>query len=738
MDPNQRGAKGLEFFALGGEVGRRLGEVDWSATAAGPVESWPRSLLVVLRIMLGSRYPMWLGWGPELTFFCNDAYRPTLGVKYPWALGKSAREVWAEIWQDIGPRAEAVLEDGVATWDEGLLLFLNRSGYLEETHHTFSYSPAPNDDGGVGGLLCVVTEETERVISERRVVLLRELAQAFAETQTEVETFGAFEATLSTPVRDLPFALVYTFEPGGRQARLRAASGVEKGSELAPAVLDLEVEKTQWPVGPCYAGEGSIVVEELDGRFQSIPLGPWDKPAQKAVVVPIARQGQHRPGGFLVAGVNPYRPLDRAYHGFLDLLSGQIASALGNARAYEDEKRKAESLAELDRAKTAFFSNVSHEFRTPLTLILGPIEDILRKPDVQVFPRNREVLEIVHRNGLRLLKLVNTLLDFSRIEAGRVQANYEPTDLSSFTLELAGVFRSAIERAGMILSLDCPPLPRPIYVDRDMWEKIVLNLISNAFKYTLEGSIHVSLAMVDDFAELAIRDTGIGIAPGEIPNLFNRFHRVESARGRTQEGTGIGLALVQELVKLHGGSVALESELGEGSVFFVRIPAGSGHLPADRIRNPRTLVSTALGADPYVEEALRWLPEETARQNGSDPTPRESGALERIGSEDVEGRSRIVIVDDNADMRSYVSRLLGETFDVSIYSDGMEALEEIRKSKPDLVLSDVMMPRLDGFGLLKAIREDERISGVPVILLSAPPARMLASRVSRPVRTITW
>jgi PAS domain S-box-containing protein len=264
-----------------------------------------------------------------------------------------------------------------------------------------------------------------------------------------------------------------------------------------------------------------------------------------------------------------------------------------------------ERLQELDRAKTAFFSNVSHEFRTPLTLMLGPLEDELRERP------GAPSLEMAHRNSMRLLKLVNTLLDFSRIEAGRMQAFFEPTDLAAFTTELAGVFRSAIERAGLRLVLDCPKLSEPVYVDREMWEKVVLNLMSNALKFTFEGEIEVSLRTSDArFVMLRVCDTGEGISAADIPHLFERFYRAQNIRSRTHEGSGIGLALVQELVKLHGGTVRVESQYGIGTSFIVVVPCGTDHLPADRLGESRASQPTALGTAPFVEEALRWLPDE--------------------------------------------------------------------------------------------------------------------------------
>ncbi|MDZ4874960.1 MAG: Sensor histidine kinase RcsC [Chroococcidiopsis cubana SAG 39.79] len=406
--------------------------------------------------------------------------------------------------------------------------------------------------------------------------------------------------------------------------------------------------------------------------------------------------------------------------------------------AREQERQRAENLAELDRAKTLFFSNVSHEFRTPLTLLLAPLQDALSDRVNPVAPPQRERLELAHRNAIRLLKLVNTLLDFSRIEAGRMEAVYEPTDLAMFTTELASVFRSAIERAGLRLIVDCPPLPEPVYVDREMWEKIVLNLLSNAFKFTLEGEIAVRLHQADsDRVRLQIQDTGTGIAPEELPHLFERFYQVRGAQARTHEGSGIGLALGYELIRLHGGSVDVSSVVGQGTCFTVTIPLGTAHLSSDRLRRvvgdrntaTRTLASTAIGAAPYVEEAERWLPADSAP-----PQPSEERGKNIVKVPLVKGNlggslglqtdatfpsARILLVDDNADMRDYLTRILSEYVQVEVVADGAAALAAVQERVPDLVLSDVMMPGLDGFALLKALRADPQTREIPIILLSA-------------------
>jgi PAS domain S-box-containing protein len=709
-----------DWLVGGGEMGERIRVLDWSKTQLGPMESWPQSLRSAVSILLPSKAQIVLFWGPDLIALYNDAYSPVLGIKHPWALGRPARECWSEIWDDLlGPLFENVIATGESFWAKDHQFLLGRHGYVEETYFDVSYDPVRDESGQVGGIFCIVSETTGRVLGERRLGMLRELGADLAATNTEDELFSVIRCRLDAHTKDLPFALVYLCEAEGKQARLACAHGATAGAAIAPIVIGLDSENERWPAPQLLATAAPVTVEDLAARFAAIPTGPWDKPARQAIIFPIAQQGQDRPAGFLIAGINPYRPFDAAYSGFVNLLAGQVAAALASARAYEEEHKRAAALAELDRAKTAFFSNVSHEFRTPLTLMLGPLDDVLAKPEGEVSAENRELLTIMRRNGQRLLKLVNTLLDFSRIEADRVQAVYEPVDLAAYTSELASVFRSAVQKAGMRLIIDCPPFSEPVFVDRDMWEKIVLNLVSNAFKYTLEGEISVSLRVKNGSAVLSVRDTGTGIPEAELPNLFNRFHRVEGARGRTQEGTGIGLALVQELAKLHGATVGVESVYGKGSTFTVTIPLGKAHLPPDRIGARRTIESRALGANPFVEEALRWLPDALPK-DGEEfiALENESRILPHSPTDD-KTRAKIVLADDNADMRDYVRRLLSANYQVNAVADGQQALQAMVEHKPDLVLTDVMMPNLDGFGLLKALRENPETASIPVIMLSA-------------------
>ncbi|HEY0554868.1 MAG TPA: GAF domain-containing sensor histidine kinase, partial [Thermoanaerobaculia bacterium] len=633
----------------GGEMGARMREMDWSRTSLGPPELWPRSLKTAVRIMLTSRQPMFVWWGEALVNLYNDAYKAIVGGRHPEALGMPAAQLWREIWDQVGPRAESVILKNEGTYDESLLLIMERNGYPEETYYTFSYSPVPDDEGGTGGILCANTDDTQRIIGERQLALLRELASRTADARTFDQACTLSAKCLETNPYDLPFAMIYLVDPGRRRLFLAGTCGIEPGGRATPETVDLDAG-SPWPFAEVVRSHKACEISDLSA-FGELPAGAWQRPPQQAVIVPVAPSGQTGKAGVLVVGLNPFRLLDDGYRGFLGLVAAQIAASIANAQAYEEERKRAEALAELDRAKTTFFSNVSHELRTPLTLMLGPLDDLLGRATGE----SRELLALINRNGQRLLKLVNTLLDFSRIEAGRVQASFEPVDLAAYTAELASVFREAVEKAGLRLVIDSPPLPEPVYVDRDLWEKVVLNLISNAFKYTLDGEIHVSLRAVDGSAVVAVRDTGTGIPESELPNLFNRFHRVQETRGRSHEGTGIGLALVLELVKLHGGRVGVESVYGEGSTFTVAIPFGTSHLPADRVSAPRPAGSTDSGApsvSPFVEEPLRWLPG-ADQEDEAFPIPVAAHAADP----DLP-RARILLADDNAVMRGYLRRLL--------------------------------------------------------------------------------
>src|SRR5580704_3694115 len=644
------------LFQTGGKMATRMAAKVWAETPLGSPSSWPQSLRAIVQVMLTSRYAMWMAWGPDLTFFCNDAYLPTVGIKRDWCLGARSQLVWQEIWPDIGPRIEQVLGAGEATWDEALQLYLERSGFREETYHTFSYSPVYDDANAVAGMLCVVTEVTDRVIGERRLHALRDLAARSMGLQSVEDACRRTASVMAQYPLDLPYAAVYLLDTEHTEARLVAATR-ELSDLRVPRHYDLHGPGVPTVITELVQSGQRQRIDDMAAAGLSIPSA-WPEPVGQALLLPIKLAGE-RLDGFALLGASPRRALDDGYLDFFELVASQTASTISNAQSYEAERKRAEGLAQLDRAKTAFFSNVSHEFRTPLTLIMSPLEQALRARPADLSPALREELLIAHRNSLRLQRLVNALLDFSRMEAGRMRPSFGPSDMAALSEQLSGVFRTTVERGGLALQVDCPELPQAVYLDVNLWEQIVLNLLSNAFKYTLAGSIRVQVRSSATHAELSVTDTGIG------------------------------LALVQELVKLHGGSIEVQTELGKGSTFTVSMPYGSVHLPAESVRHNASANQNRASADIFVEEAQAWNPAPGGDPRVSLPPVRDQAA-----------QGTILLVDDNADMRSYLERLLQPYWNIVTAADGVEALQHLKSVKPDLVLSDVMMPRLDGFGLL--------------------------------------
>ncbi|WP_410596415.1 SpoIIE family protein phosphatase [Amycolatopsis sp. lyj-23] len=677
-------------FPGASRMAARMRDFDWASSPLGEPGDWPSSLTTAVRICLTSRFPMIVWWGPQLRFLYNDAYLPLLGTKHP-ALDKPGSEVWAEIWHIIGPMLESVMTTGQATWSEDMLLPMNRHGYWEETYWTYSYSPVHDDEGTVRAVFTAVSDTTERVIGARRLATLRELSAQAGRARSVGEACELVAEVLGRAGADVPYAAIHIRDDDGGLALAAVTPGGEGAGDDA-----------DWPLKDVLAdGVPRTVSGDASGE---LPAGSWSTPPTEAMVLPLPGDAGDAATGVIVLAASAGRALDESYRTFLGLVAQQTTALVNGAIAYQVQQQRAEELAALDAAKTTFFANISHEFRTPLTLIQGPAAELREALD-GAGDRVREEVDVIQRNALRLGRLVNNLLDFSRIEAGRMQARFEPVDLGTFTAELASVFRAAVERAGLAFEVDCRPSAEPVHVDRGMWEKVVFNLLSNAVKFTFEGAIRVTSTVADGHAVVAVSDTGIGIDAAELPRLFERFHRIPTARARSNEGSGIGLALVRELVGMHGGAVTVESAPGAGTTFRVRVPLGTRHLPAEHVVDePTTGGPAAESAEAYVQEALRWLPGD---DQPASPAP--AGAA----------GARLLVADDNADMRDYLVRLLRDDYAVTAVRDGVEAFAAACAEPPELIISDVMMPRLDGLGLLAELRGDPRTAAVPVLLLSA-------------------
>ncbi|WP_241509517.1 response regulator [Pseudomonas ovata] len=679
---------------------------DWAATPLGPIDQWPQSLRTTVSLCLASNFPINIIWGPENTQIYNDGYKVVCGEAHPRALGEGYHITWASAWPAIGEPFERALA-GHTSFLENQRMFLARNGYLEETFFTFSTSPIRDESGGIGGLFHPVTETTTTILAERRTRALRDLTARLGGAADIPALIELTVETLADFAFDIPFLLFYEHEPQTQGFRLVRHSGVAADCPAIARRVDAHSQHP-WPLSAALAHKGSLQVDDIATLFAETNCGPYPEPPAAAFVLAVIPSGDAGASLMIVAGASPRLPLNDVYRGFYELLGAAVSAAMATVLVRTQERERAEALAAIDQAKTLFFTNISHEFRTPLTLMLGPLEQSLALAE-QLPADEVERVRLAYRNGQRLLKLVNSLLEFSRIEAGRAQARYVPVDLVTLTTDLASSFRSACERAGLELIIETTPLPDTAWVDRDMWEKIILNLVSNAFKFTMAGHIRITVNASEDGrqARVAVEDTGVGIAARELPRLFERFHRVEGVKGRSFEGSGIGLAMVQELVRLHQGTLEVSSEVGHGSTFVVSLPLGRALAPVSVQGAEVFPASTAAVAEAFVEEALSWLPETVTSEA-------ESEALPGVA------RGRVLLADDNADMRAYITRLLrAQGLTVETAMDGEMALAAARRRKPDLILTDVMMPALDGFGLLRAVREDPALQTVPVVLLSA-------------------
>jgi signal transduction histidine kinase/DNA-binding response OmpR family regulator len=667
-------------------------EHDWAATPLGPMADWPRNLRQAVTICLASQFPMIVRWGRELIQIYNDGYRAIMGDKHPGGLGQPTHECWPEAREFTTPIYDRVLSRGDVVYLEDQKYSIVRRGFLEEAYFTVAYGPIFGR-GGIDGVFVSAVEMTARHLLERRLRTLQQLAACAARARSVAAAAREVVEVLADNHTDVPFALLYLLDRGAGRARLAGLSGLEPGGAGCPETVDLTATAGKagpWPLAKAAASRQAQVVRDLPqgaGQAGERPVGP-------IFVIPL--NGQGGTSAVVVVATSARLALDKPYRTFVDSVATNVGLALTSAHTYETEHRRADALAAATEAKTAFLHSVSHEFRTPLTLLLGPLADMLSAPETATLGAHREELRTAHRAGLRLSRLVDALLLAAQTEAGRLHPRPQATDLARYTAGLASMFCSAIEHAGLRLTVSCPPLPAPVLVDWTMWEHIVFNLLSNAVKFTLAGEIRVGLRAEGGYIRLTVRDTGIGIPPDVLPKIFDRFHRVSDDRARSAEGAGIGLSLVAEMVGMVNGTVDVTSEPGAGTTFTVVIP----YLTAEGDRaTAATTEEIAARAAPFIAEAAGWS------------TAQRSPAGE-VG--------QILVVEDNADLREYLIHLLSEQgWTVTAAPDGHAALTRIRRHRPELVLTGVMIPRLDGFSLLRALRADPDTARLPVLMLTA-------------------
>lgn len=586
------------------EMAQRLLAFDWSTTPLGPIEGWAHSLKAAVAMCLHSRFQMAIYWGPDLTCIYNDAERDILGDLHPGAFGMPARELLHDSWPVVGPQLQRVIEGRGATWAEDRALTVDRHGTPEVGYFTYSYSAIIDDSGDVGGVLLVSQDTTARVIAERRVDLLRELAARSMNARTQREACELAAAALEGRP-DFAFTLVYLMDDDADRAVCAATSGL--GDDLTPAHDQVRVAASADGLGRMF---DEVAGRRPDGMLLDASLfvsrAGNDQPASgHAFATSLNRSWQGPVEGFFVVGLSEGSTVDDSHRSFIEMVAQSLSRSVATARAREAERDQLRSIAALDRAKTALFSNTSHELRTPLALILGPLDELVDDPNLP--GSAREPLAVARRSAARMLKLVTSMLDFSQIEAGQRAGLFRPTDLAELTRDIAAMFRSTAERAGLRLSVHCPALADEAYVDHEAWERIISNLLSNALKFTPQGAIDVRLREERECFILTVQDTGIGIDAQDLDKVFSRFYRGSDPRARSHEGSGIGLALVRELVRLHGGTIAVHTP-GHGTRVVVRIPAGRDHLHS--FTTPETETNTAIGgtAALYVERRRAGSP----------------------------------------------------------------------------------------------------------------------------------
>ena len=686
---------GEDVFSTTGPLQMLLREADWATTPLGPVERWPDSLRAAIKTVLPSRVPMMLWWGPQLVQLYNAAAMPVIGGKHPVAIGQRAAECYAEAWSELGPLTDMVMTGRGATFSRDLFLPFQRHGYVEENYWTFSCSPVL-DGNRISGLLVAAMDTTRQVLAERRLGLLHGLGElSSAETVSAQQAVRMAVGVIGQSRNDVPFALAHLLDDSRRFLHLVGSFGVDPGTVRDWSVIPGPDDGIPgWRVVTSGKAE---VIGRINASFGAVvePSALGDARPDDAMILPLRNRSSGDVAGALTLGLNPYRELDDEYRAFCLSVAGAVSTALTDALAQESQRHRAEELVTLDAAKTRFLQNVSHELRTPLTLILGSLRAIRQEGRAY-----REDVDIAERGALRLQRLVDGLLEFAQADADELHAVLAPTDLALVTADVASMFRAAIERAGMRLEVDPATLSRLVEVDPEMWVRIVTNLLSNAVKFTSVGSIRVSLREDGDDAVLVVADTGVGIPPDELARIFERFHQVPGMIPRGQEGAGIGLSLVSDLVKAHHGTIAVDSTVGVGTTLTIQIPMGTASARPGPV-----------GIHSGMAQAFRAEVDAGLRAPGEQPVAEREPALPEVG--------QVLLVEDNADMRAYLTRLLrSDGWNVTAVADAAAALR-LPPPPPDLVLTDVMLPGTDGLELVRTLRRLPATARLPIVLLSA-------------------
>jgi signal transduction histidine kinase/CheY-like chemotaxis protein len=656
-------------LTVGGDAGRSIAAFDWSATTLGPMAAWPFALRQAVALMLRTPFPVHVSWGPDLVLLHNDAFRSVLGSTRSPAIGRGLRDCFASEWESfIAPRLRSPLERGETSWSHDEMLVLDRHGWDEEVHVASAYVPIGlRSDGGAEGLFAFCLETTDEVVSRRRSDTLIGLDRVLDVDHADVVAMCAAAVDHLATSIDSPVAVV--IEPGDSVSDVVAVAGaVVDGSEVRAGRSELDAMVSR---------PGGSMVSLAELGLTPFDRDDWPHVADLATVHEV---GDHR----LVLGRHPGLWHDDRYSDHNDAIAAKLRVAA--ARVEFDRRARADHDAhmELDRVRDALLSDVSHELRTPLALISGSTRE-LRHDDGLTDDERARLWGLTERNIDRLRRLVESLLAYGRLEAGHLEPQFEPCDLARLTADSCHSFVTEFRRAGIDFDVAIEPLAGQVEVDPDLWETVVLNLLSNAYKFTLAGRVAVRLEPDGEHrVRFTVSDTGVGIAPEHRELLFERFGRVRDQQARTDEGAGIGLALVAAIVDRHGGSIAVDSTPGVGTTMTVVVPTGG--------------------------------PEQPERAETTSPREHAADALDRPVV--VDRTKRLLVVDDSDDLLSLLELVLSRHWVVHTASNGEHALDVLEGVTPDLVITDHQMPIVDGPALVRTLRERADTVDVPIILLT--------------------
>ncbi|TPX76123.1 hypothetical protein CcCBS67573_g02611 [Chytriomyces confervae] len=729
-------------FHNAGLMGGILGQVDWAheAPELGDIRDWPTSLKTAVSVTLCSKIQAMLLWGPQFRIMAyNDTAISTFGDKHPFMIGKPYKQVFPDVWPFIEPRMHTIVQTGTPMYHEDRAYTFSRSGFHELTYYTASQNPVLGDSGRFEGVITFSFETTGKVLGHSRVTYLRDLGISLIASPDLTTFWIQLVEFLESHTNELAFAVVYRVSPEtGVLIRMDTES-------LSNQMLPKEVDPLQkLDDGEDDDGLTRVVCEAWNSRQMMQLVPPESHILHRngtVLVMPVVASNGDAPA-LIVAGTRTTLPFDEKYFDFVNMIRHEVSMAYVNVQSLETAKARTDALVELDKVKTSFFMSMSHELRTPLGLIIGPVEDCLKDTDSKLTDNQSMQLELVRKNSVRLLKLVNSLLDVGRLNSGCMKAVFRLFDISEKTGQYLCMFQSIIEKGGLKYQMKIEAIDaRLCYLDEEMWQKIVFNLLGNALKFTLSGHIKATLKLSDDgkFVHFIVEDTGVGIPHDQISRVFDQFHRVEFVGGRSFEGSGIGLNLVNDLVKLHGGSIGISSVVGQGTTMTVRIPTGHQHLPRDQVvdswEDPDE--QTAKYMTSYLEEAYCFVSDDSARDGiNSPPTlPMKplnefktieapvSGSLVPLRPPSATSSAAassilIFLVDDNQDMRRYLGHVLSRHYSVEVFENGRAALNAMHRIIPALVVADVLMPVMDGLQMVKEMRGLSQLTRVPVILMS--------------------